>query len=118
MDKELSEFNADVRKKLFFLLAQRDSKLISGEEFMDMMKIWCAFSANDINNDNELDAQETKMLFWLVDGKKPTAQKIKREREIMDTDKSGTIDRLEWMAYLCSGSPTGGIEGFIDFELR
>ena len=118
MYKRLTEFNADVRKKLFCLLCPKDSKLISSEEFMDVMKIWCAFSANDINNDNELDAQETKMLFWLVDGKKPTAQKVKREREIMDTNNSGTIDRLEWMAYLCSGSPTGGEEGFIDFELR
>ena len=58
------------------------------------------------------------MLFWLFDGKKPTAQKVKREREIMDTDNSGSIDRLEWMAYLCSGTPSSGDGGFIDFELR
>ena len=31
--------------------------------------------------------------------KKPSAEKIKRETMIMDADQSGTIDRLEWMAY-------------------
>ena len=84
------------------------------------MKIWSAFSANDINGDNELDVNEVKTLFWLFDGKKPTMEKIKRETEIMDEDKSGTIDRLEWLAYLCS-SGTGGGNGnkdYYDFELR
>ena len=35
----------------------------------------------------------------------------------MDEDKSGTIDRLEWLAYLCS---SGGGKGkdYYDFELR
>ena len=81
------------------------------------MKIWSAFSANDINNDNELDANEVKTLFWLFDGKKPTQEKIDRETKIMDEDKSGSIDRLEWLAYLCS---SGGGKGkdYYDFELR
>ena len=39
----------------------------------------------------------------------------------MDEDKSGTIDRLEWLAYLCSSGPDGaedkGID-YYDFELR
>ena len=43
------------------------------------MKIWSAFSANDINNDNELDSDEIKTLFWLFDGKKPSKEKILRE---------------------------------------
>ena len=84
------------------------------------MNIWSAFSANDINGDNELDVNEVKTLFWLFDGKKPTNEKIKRETEIMDEDKSGTIDRLEWLAYLCS-SGTGGGKGnkdYYDFGLR
>ena len=82
------------------------------------MKIWAAFSANDINNDNELDSNEVKTLFWLFDGKKPTMEKIQRETEIMDEDKSGTIDRLEWLAYLCSAGSEGGCKDYYDFELR
>ena len=39
----------------------------------------------------------------------------------MDADESGTIDRLEWMAYLCSTttdlSGKGG-KDYYDFELR
>ena len=40
---------------------------------------------------------------------------------IMDADRSGTIDRLEWMAYLCSTSTETGGNGqrdYFDFELR
>ena len=40
-----------------------------------------------------------------------------REKEIMDADNSGTIDRLEWMAYLCSTS-VGDSKDYIDFGLR
>lgn len=69
------------------------------------MRIWCAFSANDINNDNVLDIGEITTLFWLFDGKKPTMEKVHRETEIMDEDGSGTVDRLEWLAYLCSTGP-------------
>ena len=35
----------------------------------------------------------------------------------MDADKSGTIDRLEWMAYLCSASVSDS-KDYIDFDLR
>ena len=85
------------------------------------MKIWSAFSANDINNDNELDSNEVKTLFWLFDDKQPTKEKIQRETMIMDEDKSGTIDRLEWLAYLCSSGvdgATGKGKSYYDFELR
>ena len=86
------------------------------------MKIWSAFSANDINCDNELDSNEVKTLFWLFDEKKPSKEKILRETEIMDADNSGTIDRLEWLAYLCStgidGVEAKGGKDYYDFELR
>ena len=83
------------------------------------MKIWSAFSANDINNDNVLDSQEIKTLFWLFDGKKPSREKIIRETKIMDEDGSGTVDRLEWMAYLSSkGKGDGKDKDYYDFKLR
>lgn len=83
------------------------------------MKIWSAFSANDINNDDVLDSTEIKTLFWLFDGKKPSREKIVRETKIMDEDCSGTVDRLEWLAYLCSkGKGDGKDKDYYDFKLR
>ena len=85
------------------------------------MKIWSAFSANDINDDNELDQNEVKTLFWLFDNKRPTKEKLQREIEIMDLNQSETIDRLEWLAYLCSQGVEdtyGAGKDYYDFELR
>ena len=117
MDKKLSHIEEPVRAKLYYLFDYEGEAIITEKQFSHLMKIWSAFSANDINNDNELDANEVKTLFWLFDGKKPTQEKIQRETEIMDEDKSGTIDRLEWLAYLCS-SGTGKGKDYYDFELR
>ena len=39
----------------------------------------------------------------------------------MDENNSGTIDRLEWLAYLCSSGvdgETGKGKAYYDFELR
>ena len=117
MDKKLAHIEEPVRTKLYYLFDYEGEAIITEKQFNHLMKIWSAFSANDINNDNELDANEVKTLFWLFDGKKPTQEKIIRETLIMDEDKSGTIDRLEWLAYLCSA---GGGKGkdYYDFELR
>jgi len=121
MDKKLAHIDNEVRQRLYYLFDYEGEAIISDKKFNHLMKIWSAFSANDINNDNELDTNEVKTLFWLFDGKKPTMEKIKRETEIMDEDKSGTIDRLEWLAYLCSSGPDGSGKGnkdYYDFELR
>ena len=110
-----------IRKKLYYLFDYEGEEIVSEKAFMNLMTIWSAFSANDINNDNELDTNEVKQLFWLFDGKKPSKEKILRETKIMDTDDSGTIDRLEWMAYLCSTSLSltgSGNKDYYDFELR
>ena len=39
----------------------------------------------------------------------------------MDEDESGTVDRLEWLAYLCSAGADGKKgtkKDYYDFELR
>lgn len=100
-----------------------NSEVVIGEKkFMQIMRIWSAFSANDINNDNELDINELEMMWWLLDGKRPEPVRLQREIEIMDEDKNGTIDRIEWMSYLCappqSGSNSLGSKDEFDFELR
>ena len=88
---------------------------------MRIMRIWSAFSANDINNDNILDMREMKLLIWLVTNAKPTKSEIEREVRIMDRDHSGTIDRIEWVSYL-AGPPASiyqhGNMDYYDFELR
>ena len=104
MEKRLTHIDKEIRKKLYFLFNYEGDSIINEISFNNIMKIWSAFSANDLNNDNELDAYELKTLFMLFDGQKPSKERIEREKIIMDADGSGTIDRLEWLAYLCSCS--------------
>ena len=84
MEKKLAHIDQPTRTKLFYLLDYDGDEIISNKEFGHLMRIWSAFSANDINNDNQLDSGEIKTLFWLFDGKKPSREKICRETEIMD----------------------------------
>ena len=109
MEKKLTHIDKEVRTKLYFLFNYEGDTIIKETTFNHIMKVWSAFSANDLNNDNELDAFELKTLFWLFDEKKPSNERIEREKKIMDEDMSGTIDRLEWLAYLCSSGE--GITG-------
>ena len=80
---------------------------MSHEAFIKIMKVWSTFSANDINNDNELDVVEIKMMMWLMEGTKPINQRVQREISIIDTDGSGTIDRIEWLTYVCAPMEPG-----------
>ena len=121
LEKKLSHIDKEVRTKLYFLFNYEGDTIIKETSFTHIMKVWAAFSANDLNNDNELDAYELKTLFWLFDEKKPSNERIEREQRIMDTDESGTIDRLEWLAYLCSSGQdlTGDKRiDYYDFNLR
>ena len=67
MDKKLSHIDVEIRTKLYYLFDYEGDSIISEKQFNHVMKIWSAFSANDINNDNELDSNEVKTLFWLFD---------------------------------------------------
>ena len=121
MEKKLTHIDKEIRTKLYFLFNYEGDTIIKESTFTHIMKVWSAFSANDLNNDNELDAFELKTLFWLFDEKKPSNERIDREKKIMDEDMSGTIDRLEWLAYLCSSRE--GVTGekrvdYYDFGLR
>ena len=66
------------------------------------MKAWSSFSATDINNDNELNIEELKVLIWLVDGEEPDGNRVKRDMKLIDEDGGGTIDRMEWINYLAN----------------
>lgn len=85
------------------------------------MRYWSSFSANDINNDNILDMNEVKMLMWLINNSKPSKALIEREVRIMDADKSGNIDRIEWVSYLSAPSVSMyhlGNMDYYDFDMR
>ena len=109
--KEFSEKKKSKSPKLPRSLS-KDSTLheakITKEVFMEIMKAWAAFSATDINNFNYLSINELKILFWLFEGTEPNEFRLKRELIEMDTDKTETIDRMEWMQHLCvEDSKTG-----------
>ena len=55
------------------------------------------FSATDVNFDNELDISELKGLFWLLDNKEPENARVLKEMASIDKDRSGSVDRLEWI---------------------
>ena len=60
MDKKLEHIDQDIRAKLFYLFDYNGGVVVSEIQFINVMAIWSVFSANDINNDNELDAYEVK----------------------------------------------------------
>jgi len=91
------------------------NSLISDENFKAICSPWAAFSAVDVNNDNELDISELKNLFWLIDKKEPEMMRIQAEMAAIDYDGSGTIDRIEFIGYLVSPDNKCG---YFDFELR
>jgi len=122
LESKLQHIEFDSRQKLYFLLSDNGDEIIEKTQFEKVMGVWSTFTCNDINNDNELDVNEIKMMWWLLDGKKPINAKLEREIRIMDSDGNGTIDRLEWLSYLCSpkvpGQETLGSKDYYDFELR
>ena len=103
------------------IFSYEGQNVVSKPDFLRVMRNWSAFSANDINNDNILDAREIAMLIWLVNKAKPSRALIEREVKVMDRDHSGTIDRTEWVAYLSAPTNSvyhlGNME-YYDFEMR
>lgn len=122
LDKELAnECEAWVRRRLFYIFDYEGQSIVSEMEFMRIMRTWASFTANDINNDNMLDIREMKMLIWLHSNSKPTQAVLEREMQIMDTDHSMTVDRIEWVSYLCAPSVSYyqlGNRDYYDFRMR
>ena len=56
MDEKLQHIGEKTRKKLYYILDYDGDAIINSYEFYHLMKIWSAFSANDINNDDVLDS--------------------------------------------------------------
>ena len=122
LEAELVEYDIDIRQKLYSIMAYNGEQIIEEKVYQKIMAVWSSFSANDINNDNELDLGEIKMLWWLIEGQKPSNAVLEREMRVMDTDGNGSIDRIEWLAYLVSPKDPNaealGNKDYFDFELR
>lgn len=74
-------------------------QIVERKNFVTVMKPWSAFTAVDINNDNELETTEMERLFWMVEGKRPLISRLQHDMTEIDEDGSGTISRNEWLMY-------------------
>ena len=122
LEAELSkECEPWVRRRLYYIFNYEGQTVISEPDFMRIMRTWATFTANDINNDNVLDIREIQMLIWLHSNAKPTRSILEREMMIMDRDHSRSIDRIEWVSYLCAPAASVyqlGNMDYYDFDMR
>lgn len=100
------------------ILDYEDKGAVSETEYFGVMKLWASFSATDINNDNQLDSGELKTLIWLVEEKEPSEKRVQRDLKLIDSDGSGTIDRLEYISFLSSPADANGGREHLDFQLK
>jgi hypothetical protein len=116
-DSKMRHIEKHIRDALFSMMSYEGQQVIKLSHYKDVMLAMACFSATDINNDNVLDIDELKNLFWLSDGKEPENAKVQKEMLSIDKDLSGEVDRLEWIAYLVSPDPESG-GSYFDFDLR
>ena len=114
----LTWIDKPILQRLYLLMDYNNKGAITEEEFLAVMRPWASFSATDINNDNSLDISELKTLIWLQDGEEPGGGRIQKDLALIDDDKSGTIDRLEWIQFLISPPDESGAGAFFDFSLK
>lgn len=50
--------------------------IVEEKDYEAVMKPWSAFSACDINNDNEMSVEEMEKLFWLCEGQRPLISRV------------------------------------------
>jgi Ca2+-binding EF-hand superfamily protein len=117
LDKMMPNIEPKVREQLYMLMDYEGHSILSRSDYETIVTPWASFSATDVNDDNELDISELKTLLWLNYGKEPSNLKLQSEMKLIDSDGSGTIDRLEFIKYLVSPDSECGAEYF-DFELR
>jgi Ca2+-binding EF-hand superfamily protein len=84
-------------------------KMIGRQEWINVMNAWSAFSASDINNDNSVNVVELKTLIWIYEGEEPNDHRVQNEMKEIDADKSGFIDRFEWVKNFCAPDKNGKI---------
>ena len=86
MDGPLSKFRPEDCQKLYQLMDYEKKDIVEESIFLAVMRPWAAFSACDINNDDELDTKEMERLFWLTEGKRPLISRVQHEMVQIDED--------------------------------
>lgn len=81
--------------------------IICKKPYEHVMKAWSAFSAADVNNDNSIVHHELHQLLWVYEGQEPSEIRVVNEMKEMDKDKSGYIDRYEWINAFCQVDKNG-----------
>ena len=60
-------------------MAYGGREIISQEDFENTIRPMAVFSAADINNTNELELKDLKILLWLFEGWEPSALRVQQE---------------------------------------
>ena len=76
MAPRLADWPKSTKQKIFMLMDYEKLGIVAETSFMAVMRPWSAFSACDINNDNELDVEEMEKLFWLAEGHRPMMSRV------------------------------------------
>lgn len=76
MEQHMPEMDKPIREKIYQLLNYGGREIISEEDFEAIIAPMAVFSAADINNSNELDIRDLKILLWLFEGKEPTPLRV------------------------------------------
>jgi hypothetical protein len=97
MELHMPEMPREIRDKIYSLLNYGGREIISEEDFDAIISPMAVFSAADINNSNELDIRDLKILLWLFEGKEPSPVRLQQEMKAIDMDGNGTLDRMEFI---------------------
>ncbi|KRX00428.1 hypothetical protein PPERSA_05605 [Pseudocohnilembus persalinus] len=107
LQKKLADFDPQLIETLFSVLENYSKKnslqstnMVKKVDFLEVMKVWSAFSASDYDNENSLHVQDLKILLWIYEDSEPNQFKVTSEKNAIDYDKSGTIERVEWLEYI------------------
>ena len=72
----MTHISDECKTTLFYLFTYDGQKIIEKNVFDKVFQVWSSFSANDIDNDGELDVEEIRMMWWLLDGQCPDNAKL------------------------------------------
>lgn len=76
MEHHMPDMDKGVKERIYSLLNYGGREIISEEDFDAIITPMAVFSAADINNANELDIRDLKILLWLYEGKEPTPVRV------------------------------------------
>lgn len=96
--KNLWAWKLDTKKSRYLL----DDLIIKKSDYLDIIRAWNAYSVADINNLSTVSIKELKLLLWLFEEEEPDHFKLNQEMSIIDGNQNKTIERIEWIKYLCS----------------